>query len=194
MATYDALMIEIPVVVKNGKVEYLHGVLPKLKEETIGRLFIPDHGFQNPKDVEQFLLTGKVELLPAKTPLRAPMKLRLGSALGDVRDEEIILEEPLELTFRGTKKPVLKDCRCTLPSLKAKARSLNEAYTKLSEKYEPHRRGHGGNVFQKVFYLPPGQHNWQPLEELRQAKQNEFQEKLFSPPPEEKTIVQGAGK
>lgn len=105
MATNDALMIEIPVVVKNGKVEYLHGVLPKLKEETIGRLFIPDHGFQNPKDVEQFLLTGKVELLPAKTPLCAPMKLRLGSALGDVRDEEIILEEPLELTFRGTKKP-----------------------------------------------------------------------------------------
>jgi hypothetical protein len=180
----EPLMIEIPVVIKNGKVEFLYGVLPKLKEEIHGRLFIPDYGFQNPKDVEQFLLTGKVELLPAKTPLRAPMKLRLGSVLGDVRDEEIILEEPLELTFRGTKKPVLKDCRCTLPSLKTKARSLNEAYTKLSEKFEPHRRGHGGNVFQKVFYLPPGQHNWQPLDELRLAKQIEFQKKLFSRMPE----------
>jgi hypothetical protein len=190
----EPLIIEIPVVIKNGKVEYLHGALPKLKEETIGRLFIPDHGFQNPKDVQQFLLTGKVELLPAKTTLRAPMKLRLGSALDDVRDEEIILEEPLELTFRGTKKPVLKDCRCTLPSLKTKARSLNEAYTKLSEKFEPHRRGHGGNVFQKVLYLPPGQHNWQPLDELRLAKQIEFQKKLFSPPPEKIQLAQGAAK
>jgi hypothetical protein len=187
----EAPMIEIPVVVKNGKVEFLYGVLPKLREETVGRLFIPDHGFQNPKDVEQFLLTGEVELLPAKTTLRAPMKLRLGSALNDVRDEEIILEEPLELTFRGTKKPVLKDCRCTLPSLKTKARSLNEAYTKLSEKYEPHRRGHGGNVFQKVFYLPKGQHQWQPLDELRLAKQIEFQKKLFSPPPEKINLVKG---
>jgi hypothetical protein len=120
------------------------------------------------------------------------MKLRLGSALGDVRDEEIILEEPLELTFRGTKKPVLKDCRCTLPSLKAKARSLNEAYTKLSEKYEPHRRGHGGNVFQKVFYLPPGQHNWQPLDELRLKKQIAFQETLFSRMPKNFKIGEDA--
>lgn len=190
----EPLMIEIPVEIKNGKVEFLYGTLPPLKEKTTGSLLIPDYGFQNPKDIEQFLLTETVEFLPAKTNLRAPMKLRLGSALNDVRDEEIILEEPLRLTFRGTKKPVLEDCPCTLPSLKAKARSLNEAYTKLSEKYEPHRRGHGGNVFQKVFFLPPGQHNWQPLEELRQAKQNEFQEKLFTPPPEEKTIVQGAGK
>lgn len=102
----------------------------------------------------------------------------------DIEDEEIILEKPLRLTFRGTKKPVLEDCRCKLPSLKITVRSLNEAYTKLSEKYEPHRRGHGGNVFQKVFYLPPGQHNWQPLDELRLAKQIAFQEKLFSRTPE----------
>jgi hypothetical protein len=190
----EPLMIEIPVVIRNGKVEFQYGVLPKLREETVGRLFIPDHGFQNSKDVEQFLLTGEVELLTAKTTLRAPMKLRLGNALNDVRDEEIILEEPLELTFRGTKKPVLKDCRCTLPSLKAKARSLNEAYTKLSEKYEPHRRGHGGNVFQKVFYLPPGQHNWQPLEALRQVKQNEFQKKLFALTPVKIKIAQAAQK
>ena len=191
----EPLMIEIPVFIKNGKVEFLYGVFPKLKEEIPGRLFIPAYGFQNPKDVEQFLLTGKVELLPAKTTLRAPMKLRPGNyALSDVRDEEIILEEPLELTFRGTKKPVLKDCSCTLPSLKTKARSLNEAYTKLSEKYEPHRRGHGGNVFQKVFYLPPGQHNWQPLDELRLVKQNEFQKKLFSPLQDEIKIVEGTAK
>ena len=188
----EPLMIEIPVEIKNGKVEFLYGTLPPLKEKTIGSLLIPDYGFQNPKDIEQFLLTETVEFLPAKTNLRAPMKLRLGSALDDVRDEEIILEEPLELTFRGTKKPVLKDCRCTLPSLKVKARSLNEAYTKLSEKYEPHRRGHGGNVFQKVFYLPPGQHNWQPLEELRLAKQIAFQEKLFFRMPEKVKIAEDA--
>lgn len=180
----DPLMIEIPVVIKNGKVEFLYGVLPKLKEETHGRLFIPDYGFQNPKDVGQFLLTETVEFLPAETTLRAPMK--------DIGDKEIILEEPLELTFHGTKKPVLKDCRCSLPSLKTKARSLNEAYTKLSEKFEPHRRGHGGNVFQKVFYLPPGQHHWQPLDELRLVKQIAFQEKLFSLTPEKIKIVEQA--
>jgi hypothetical protein len=177
-------MFKIPVVVNNGKVEFLHGTLPPLKEKTIGSLLIPAHGFQNPKDVERLSRTETVEFLAAGTTLHAPMK--------DIEDEEIILDEPLELTFRGTKKPVLKDCRCTLPSLKAKARSLNEAYTKLSEKYEPHRRGHGGNVFQKVLYLPPGQHNWQPLDELRLAKQIAFQQKLFSLTPEKIINVEKA--
>jgi hypothetical protein len=184
-------MVEIPVVVRNGKVEFLYGVLPHLKEEINGSLFIPAYGFQNPKDVERFSQTETVEILPAKTTLRAPMKLRLGSAaLGDARDEEIILEEPLRLKFRGTKKPVLKDCRCKLPSLKTTVKSVNEAYTRLSEKYEPHRRSHGGNVFQKVLFLPQDQHLWQPLDELRLVKQIEFQKKLFSLTPEKIKIVE----
>lgn len=172
----EPLMIEIPVVVKNGKVEFLYGTLPPLKEKTIGSLFIPAHGFQNPDDVERLSRTETVEFLSTGTTLHAPMK--------DIPYQDIILEKPLRLTFRGTKKPVLEDCPCKLPSLKITVRSLNEAYTKLSEKFEPHRRGHGGNVFQKVFYLPPGQHNWQPLDELRLAKQIAFQEKLFSRMPE----------
>jgi hypothetical protein len=176
----EPLMIEIPVVIKNRKVEFLYGVLPKLKEKIIGSLRIPDYGFQNPKDLERFSRMETVEILPAETTLHAPMKLRQ-SALDDVSDKEIILKEPLRLKFRGTKKPVLMDCPCKLPSLGVTVKSINHAYAHLSEKFEPHRRSHTGNVFQKVLYLPPGQHNWQPLEELRQAKQNEFQEKLFSP-------------
>jgi hypothetical protein len=182
----EAPMIEIPVVIRNGKVEFLYGTLPPLKEKIIGSLAIPVYGFQNPKDVERLSRTETVVFLSAGTTLHAPMK--------DIPYEEIILEEPLRLTFRGTKKPVLEDCRCKLPSLKITVRSLNEAYTKLSEKFEPHRRGHGGNVFQKVFYLPPGQHHWQPLDELRLAKQIEFQKKLFSPTPEKINLVEGAQK
>jgi hypothetical protein len=182
----EPLMVEIPVVIKNGKVEFLHGELPRLREKTIGNLFIPDYGFQNPKDVERFLLIETIVILAAGTTLHAPMK--------DMGDKEIILEEPLRLTFRGTKKPALKDCRCTLPSLRSTARSVNEAYTRLSEKYEPRRRGHGGNVFRKVLYLPKGEHLWQPLDELRLEKQIEFQKKLFSLTAEEIKLVEDAAK
>lgn len=165
-------IIEIPVHVQDGIVKFLYRKFA-LKKDISASLQIPAGGFQNPEEAERLVsLTETFEILPAGTILHAPMK--------DIGDKEIILEEPLELKFRGTKKATLEDCGCSLPSLGITAKSVNHAYTKLSEKFEPKRRSHTANVFNTILYLPKGQHNWRPLEELRQAKQIEFQKKLFS--------------
>lgn len=82
----------------------------------------------------------------------------------------IILEEPLRISFQRKKEGQLLPCKCTVPSLPnaRKPSSVNEAYTVISEKFEPHRRSHTGNVFNCVYYQPsPGR--WQPLGELRDA-------------------------
>ena len=52
----------------------------------------------------------------------------------------------------GTKRATLGDCNCGIPALSREAISLNHAYSLISEVFEPHRKGHGGNVFKKVFY------------------------------------------
>ena len=45
--------------------------------------------------------------------------------------------------------------------------SINQAYTRLSERYEPRRKSHAGNVFQQVlFETTPGGHV-RPLDDLR---------------------------
>jgi hypothetical protein len=54
--------------------------------------------------------------------------------------------------------------------LKETRESVNETYTRISEVYEPHRRSHTGNVFQKVLYLRKTvgiREIWSPLEVLR---------------------------
>jgi hypothetical protein len=46
--------------------------------------------------------------------------------------------------------------------------SLNHAYTLLSEKYEPWRKAHTGNIYQQVFYEEKNK-QWYPLEIPRRA-------------------------
>lgn len=65
---------------------------------------------------------------------------------------QIILAAPLYIKLHGTKQPNLLDCKCYIPSLNKTAESLNHAYTLISTEFEPHRRSHSGNVFQKIFY------------------------------------------
>ena len=51
------------------------------------------------------------------------------------------------------------------------ARSLNHAFTRLSEKFETHRISHTGNVFQRVFYREENGW-WRPLWQLREIAIN----------------------
>ena len=81
---------------------------------------------------------------------------------------EVLLEEPLYLWSHGTKRATLKPARCTVPALKdLRAESLNEAYRRISERFEPHRRSVGGNVFRCVYYFEPALDQWRPIGELR---------------------------
>jgi hypothetical protein len=68
------------------------------------------------------------------------------------RSVKFILESPLRMKIRGTKLPSLLDCKCQIPSLEETAWSVNHAYTVISTAFEPKRRSHTGNVFEKVTY------------------------------------------
>lgn len=70
------------------------------------------------------------------------------------------------IVLRGTKTANLKKCKCDIPSLDLEVNSINQAYTKISEKYEPSRASHAGNVFRKVFYRDGKK--WIKLDDKRQ--------------------------
>ncbi|MEQ1761055.1 MAG: DUF3293 domain-containing protein [Vicinamibacterales bacterium] len=92
-----------------------------------------------PKDL---LILCKLERLPEPPHQRAAFV-------------EIVLEEDLELRLRGTKPALLGDVACKIPAMQDKqASSLNEAYRRVSEKFEPTRRSAGGNVFLNAFHKP----------------------------------------
>jgi hypothetical protein len=88
--------------------------------------------------------------------------------------------KPLLLQLRGSKKAILMETECEIPSLKnEKANSINTAYTMISERFEPKRRSHTGNVFSKCYYYDPNESKWFPLEELREAEEASFEGQLF---------------
>lgn len=80
---------------------------------------------------------------------------------------EIILLEEQQILQRGTKTAKLLPCKCNIPSLHQEARSINHAYTLISQAFEPDRSSHTGNAFTKVFYFDNRRNIWQPLKALR---------------------------
>jgi hypothetical protein len=64
----------------------------------------------------------------------------------------IVLEEPLILMTRAGKHSKLGEGSIFIPKLGLRAKSVNEAYTRISAAYEPSRRSHAGNVFHEVYY------------------------------------------
>jgi hypothetical protein len=85
--------------------------------------------------------------------------------------------EPLFLLIRGSKKSNLLPAKCNILCLDIEAASLNNAYTIVSEQFEPHRRSHTGNIFTKGYY--EGENVWFPLENLRNIEEAKFEEQLF---------------
>jgi hypothetical protein len=76
----------------------------------------------------------------------------------------------LWLLIEGRKTVGLQSSRIVLPQVVSKEPviSLNHAFTKLSETYEPWRISHTGNVYQRFLYKENNQ-RWYPLELLRNA-------------------------
>lgn len=187
--------VEIPIIMREGKVEFYYGgPLPKLKDGQVGTIEMPAFAFENADDVARLSIEETVPILEIGTLLHVHVSPRddgskIDKAIVRLQASDgfwgkggfvpIYLDEKLLLTFRGTKKPLLEPCRCTLPSLGKSVESINQAYTRLSEKFEPHRRTNTGNVFTKVFYLPPGKDVWLPLDTLREHHQEIFEKKMF---------------
>ena len=91
---------------------------------------------------------------------------------------EVTLLEDLLLLMRGTKPPCLGACRCRIPYLDTEVESLNQAYSRLSEVFEPHRRSHTGSVFTLCYYHD-GDLYWQAFDSRRLAIESEYEAASF---------------
>lgn len=63
----------------------------------------------------------------------------------------MVLLEALSVLVDGSERTKLNDCHCRIILLDAEARSLNHAFTLLSQEFEVHRMSHAGNVFGQGF-------------------------------------------
>lgn len=178
-----ARTVKIPIRIVDGVPQPFYGpTWPRLIDGAVGDLLIPAHAFVNSQDEVVLTAPLGVEILSAGTVLLVAVSSR---AVGEgiVRREmdfavnapfeaflEVRLDEALRLQLRGTKKGRLEPCVCTAIHLGKTCDSVNEVYSLISETYEPHRRSHTGNVFEKVMF----QHRilndrpiWEPLAILR---------------------------
>lgn len=190
-------MVPIPVRITADGVESLYGgALPKLKEGAVGTLYIPAFAFGNQEQLQAYVRELTVPLLPKGTRLLAAVpgasqgaaglyQLPPGESLLPSLQHAFVafqLAEPLELTLRGSKRAVLRPCRCVIPALASEQpASVNEAYSIISRAFEDKRRSHTGNVFQKVYWLREdgkGGGRWQPLDWLRRPKEAAIEERV----------------
>jgi hypothetical protein len=165
--------------------------ITELLEGCIGEIIVENFKIKDAARIADYNLEVDIDFLPKDTKLLArvnpehvPDNLRQclskdGNLVGGGR-VEIIVGQALRLQLRGTKPAKLLDCECEIPALaelKDKIKpplSVNQAYTRISEHFEPHRVGNGGNVFNLVYY-EDSKLGWQPLSTLREARQIEFE-------------------
>lgn len=91
---------------------------------------------------------------------------------------EAVLIEPLYLALQGANKASLCGGRCRLPTLGLEAISINHAYTLASQHFEPSRKSHTGNVFEKA-QCKDRHGMWRSLDHLRKEYEAEYQDHLF---------------
>lgn len=162
----DPRELHIPVIVKDGVLVLRDGgALPDFREGTEAELRIAASSLDNPSLVGQFLAEATKPFLPANSPLGAEVKA--DGISEDLRKHVVnrftgsrhltyvpfSVTEELSITLTAGKKGRLVDCKCFIPSLDLEVKSINEAYTRISEAFEPTRRSHTGNVFAKVFSI-----------------------------------------
>ena len=174
--------MSIPVRIRGGTItEFDAQALPELGD-CVGDLIVPAFALKNSRDRERLTRRGETVLLEPGTPLlcrvsgrQVPKALLPRCRMERVPDSlvpgafvEVLLEDPLCLKTNGTKRATLKGARCVVPALgDLKADSLNEAYRRISDQFEPKRRSVGGNVFRTVYYFEPALDEWRPIGELR---------------------------
>jgi hypothetical protein len=174
--------VSIPIRVINGVVVSFEGkALPALKD-CIGDLVVPAFALKNSEDLDRLTeeklwpLFKEGETLLCRLGARhIPRNLvqkcrreRVPDSAADGAFVEIVLDEPLHMRTRGTKIATLEPVKCRIPVLKGvEPQSINEAYRRISEVFEPARRSAGGNVFLNVYYFAPKRQQWRPLDEVR---------------------------
>ena len=187
----------IPVMMRAGKlVPAYGGELPKLREGAAIDLVTEEGDFLNREELERYNKEDFPEILPAGSEMFAVIAHRdqtfhrvadkidvLPPPGGDTILIPFKLVEPLHLHLRGTRKAELMPCLCDLgiEGVEFPA-SVNQAYSRLSERYELWRGSHTGNVFTKVYYRVPDTDTARPLEYLRESNEAFAEHSLFYPP------------
>jgi hypothetical protein len=184
--------VSLPVKVVDGKLKFFYGGdLPVMEDGAIGELIIPEFYITNDYRLSLICRETKQEFLSEGTLLMA----RLSPKCKDPTEQflkkmkvfppvdglfsEIRLESELCINFRGTKNPELLDCTCKIPALPdVAAKSVNHAFTLLSEKFEIHRRSHTTNVFEQVYYQNKT-NRWVKLSEHRNELFRDFEYELI---------------
>lgn len=189
--------VVIPAQWNHGKwVPFYGGEMPNLKEGTLAEFTVPQASFTDPKELQRFNVEGVEVILSAGSTLWAAMSPNFGMGgpgkgipdkvrmrpqdnLGTLNLVSFQIVEDLKLHLRGTKQAQLENCRCVLEGFPADldVLSINQAYTRLSERFEPGRRSHTGNVFDKVFCLDGD--TLIPLDELRARAFSKLEKRLF---------------
>lgn len=181
-----ARTIRLNVFISEGVCTLADGTaLPKIKQGALAELVI--HAGDLLDDDERKILVSErnILFLPRGTQLWArvkedevPEKIkphRVEMKVYPVVPELVVafnLQEDLNLTIRVAKGSVLADCKCYIPSLGFEAKSVNEAYARISTAFEPSRRSHTGNVFNCVFAKLNGA--LRPLADLRKARESQL--------------------
>lgn len=182
---------------KGGWMPFYGGEMPKLKEGTHADIYVPEEAFANLDEIMRFNIDEIVTILPAGSPLWAMMSPNHGMggpglgvpkwAVSRHRDGlenanlvQFKIQEDLRLHLRGTKLAQLEPCACLLDgfSEEPSVLSINQAYSRLSEKFERSRKSHAGNVFTKVFYCESKM--LLPIDELRIRAVIELEKRLWS--------------
>jgi len=185
--------VKIPIRVKKGKFYFIYGGKTlKLSDGTIGDLIVPRYAVNDERklnflerEIEEIFLPEQtilmVQIAPKGNDAEKP-EIQYKPTYPHNRERafiEICLKDTLCINLRSTKKGELLDCECLIPALaNEEAKSVNHAYSLISEHFETHRRSHSGNVFEKVYYFD---NKWtlRQLEYLRCQFEAEYEQELI---------------
>ncbi len=165
-------------------------------EGTLADIVVPEYAFEKADELQRFNLEDTVTVLPAESLLFAMMSPHHGmggprigipsaahtrpqDGLENANLVAFAIREDLKLHLRGTKLAQLEPCECELEGFPEDlaVTSINQAYTRLSERYEPTRKSHSGNVFTKVFFMKGNL--LLPLAELRVREVARLEKRLY---------------
>ena len=184
--------VRIPVRIRtHGRIDYFYGgALPKMREGTIGDLVVPERSITEKREVCRLQQDQVVQFLPSGTVVKfavngshAPAELKQHleevATLGIKKPHTVPVtldKKALALRLRGTKPATLGRVTCWIPSLEIRAQSLNHAYRLISEKFEPRRVSHSGNVFELGYCKQSDR--WVSLDTLRKTVSARFEMQL----------------
>lgn len=148
---------------------------PVLRVGATVELLASATALSDPEEAQALLAPEKHVILPENTRLLAGVRsdVQGGTVLRGSSDLQVIgwdgalvelrTLEPLVLEYLGGRSS-LRPCTCSVPSMPGfESRSINHAFTKISEKFETSRLSHTGNVFERVFYHDTERSAWVPL-------------------------------